>query len=168
MSEKKIYDTTEISKRLRKELKAKYKDLKFSVRTELYAGGSSIHLNVMESKKTRFIKNFDEINKLEIERLALARGDSVSQTAKEVSDGQKDLHHSLNQFRLKDEFKGDCYCNGVYLTEKGFNILKDVYGMTNKYNWDNSDSMTDYFDVNFYLHIGLGKWDKHFIDGVEC
>lgn len=26
--------------------------------------------------------------------------------------------------------------------------------------YDNSDSMTDYFDTAFYYHISVGKWDK--------
>jgi len=29
-----------------------------------------------------------------------------------------------------------------------------------EYNYDNSDSMTDYFDVNFYDRLKIGKWDK--------
>jgi len=27
-------------------------------------------------------------------------------------------------------------------------------------NWDRSDSMTDYFDVGWYISIQIGRWDK--------
>ena len=36
--------------------------------------------------------------------------------------------------------------------------------IVNQYNYDNSDSQTDYFDVNFYTHLNLGKWNKPFIE----
>jgi len=37
--------------------------------------------------------------------------------------------------------------------------------IANYYNYDDSDSMTDYYSVNFSLHLGLGEYDKPFIDG---
>jgi len=36
------------------------------------------------------------------------------------------------------------------------------------YNFDDSDSMTDYYHVNFAFHLSLGKWDKLFIDGKDA
>jgi hypothetical protein len=30
-------------------------------------------------------------------------------------------------------------------------------------NYDNSDSMTDYFDVGHYVDLNIGKWDKPFV-----
>ena len=30
------------------------------------------------------------------------------------------------------------------------------------YNYDDSDSQTDYFDTNFYYSLAIGKWDKPF------
>jgi hypothetical protein len=30
-------------------------------------------------------------------------------------------------------------------------------------NHDNSDSQTDYFDVGWYVHINVGKWNKPYI-----
>jgi len=37
--------------------------------------------------------------------------------------------------------------------------IKDVL---NKDNYDNSDSMTDYFDVGHYVRISIGQWNKPF------
>jgi hypothetical protein len=36
-------------------------------------------------------------------------------------------------------------------------------GIVQSYNFDDSDSQCDYFHTNFYLHSGIGKWDKPFI-----
>lgn len=30
-------------------------------------------------------------------------------------------------------------------------------------NHDNSDSQSDYFDVGWYVHVNVGKWDKPFV-----
>lgn len=41
--------------------------------------------------------------------------------------------------------------------------LKRIWEIIEKRNWNNSDPMTDYFDVNFYSHFQIGKWDKPFV-----
>jgi len=33
----------------------------------------------------------------------------------------------------------------------------------NEGNHDNSDIMTDYFDVGWYISVRLGKWDKPYV-----
>ena len=40
------------------------------------------------------------------------------------------------------------------------NFIKEVRAAMNVGNWDNSDIMTDYFDVGWYTEIKIGKWDK--------
>lgn len=46
-------------------------------------------------------------------------------------------------------------------------FLLGVYDIINKGNHDNSDIMTDYFDVGFYISLSIGDWDKPYqvIDG---
>ncbi len=43
-------------------------------------------------------------------------------------------------------------------------MLKRMVEIIDQYNYDNSDSQTDYYDVNFALNLGLGKWNKAFED----
>jgi len=50
----------------------------------------------------------------------------------------------------------------VNLSPEGQKMFQDIKDFADKYNWDRSDSMTDYFDVNFYLHLDVGQWDKPF------
>lgn len=47
-----------------------------------------------------------------------------------------------------------------FLTEHAKDILEHIVNYGNQWNWDNSDSMTDYFDVNFYWRLRVG-------DGTE-
>jgi DNA polymerase III sliding clamp (beta) subunit (PCNA family) len=46
------------------------------------------------------------------------------------------------------------------LSSKGKELFKFIVKLTDYYNWDRSDTMTDYSDVNFYLTTTIGKWDK--------
>ena len=39
-------------------------------------------------------------------------------------------------------------------------FLKEVMPVLNAGNHDNSDAMTDYFDVGFYVEIKIGKWNQ--------
>lgn len=49
------------------------------------------------------------------------------------------------------------------LTDEGKQMMAFVTKLVSSYNYDDSDSMSDYYDVNFYSEIRIGKWDKPFI-----
>jgi hypothetical protein len=38
--------------------------------------------------------------------------------------------------------------------------LQQIYNIANSGNHDNSDAMTDYFDVGFYVWLSVGTYDK--------
>lgn len=67
-----------------------------------------------------------------------------------------------------DQTRGHCDINEYHIDEStvltpyGVTIGKTIIKIANKDNWDNSDPMTDYFDVNYYTHLAFGKWDKYF------
>jgi hypothetical protein len=46
------------------------------------------------------------------------------------------------------------------LTDEAKNVMKMVKEITQKYNYDNSDLQSDYFDVNFYLGLSIGSYGK--------
>lgn len=46
-------------------------------------------------------------------------------------------------------------------------ILMQIRDALNTDNYDNSDSMTDYFDVGHYIDIRFGKWDKPFKNTLD-
>lgn len=48
------------------------------------------------------------------------------------------------------------------LTERATEVLKDVQYFMDSYNMKDIDSMIDYFHVNFWDHLDVGKWDRPF------
>lgn len=40
-------------------------------------------------------------------------------------------------------------------------VVNKIANIANAYNYDNSDGMTDYFDRNYYLHVGI-DFNKQF------
>lgn len=56
---------------------------------------------------------------------------------------------SVNTFHIDSSFSG---------TVK--TLLLKIHDILNTDNHNNSDIMTDYFDVGHYIDINIGKWDK--------
>lgn len=61
--------------------------------------------------------------------------------------------YSVNHFYFKDDKN---------LTTEGKIFFQMVAEIVNKYHWDESDSMTDYFNCAFYYDFEVGKWDRKF------
>ena len=55
-----------------------------------------------------------------------------------------------------------CINDSEELTVAGKTIFNMIMQIINKYHYDRSDSMTDYFDTNFYIHLEVGRFDKDF------
>ena len=63
-----------------------------------------------------------------------------------------DDNWQVNEYYLSDNFKG------IVLE-----LLQDVKTCMMAGNHNNSDSMTDYFDVGWYINITIGRWNKPYI-----
>lgn len=153
----------EVCQRLRKQLKADFPNLKISLSKKEYSGGWSMQLIILESKETRFLKRFDELSELAIFKYTT----ETRRTLEELKQMFERTHFQGAEINEHEKYNPDSWINGVFLTEKGFDILKSITKAVNHYNWDESNSMIDYFDVKFYLHMGLGSWIKPFKDGVN-
>lgn len=55
----------------------------------------------------------------------------------------------VNPYHYQDNFDG-----------KALKFLSEVFTVLNGGNHDNSDIMTDYFDVGWYVDVNIGQWDK--------
>lgn len=60
-------------------------------------------------------------------------------------------HVQINQYHIERDER---------LTDWARAVLLDVNDCIKSYHWDDSDGMIDYFDVNFYYDLAVGKWDK--------
>lgn len=64
-------------------------------------------------------------------------------------------YDQLNQYYLKDSEK---------ITDRAKDIMIMVNDLVNSFRRDDSDSMTDYFDTNFYYGLSIGKWDQPYVN----
>ena len=133
-----IRDTKEIAKTIRQELKATYPDCKFSVTISRFSGGSSIAVALMTAP-------FEAI-----------RNNSA--------------YEQLNQYTIRRETYEDYLGNDIpnnykprKLTEAAWKLMQSVDEIADRENWNNSDAQIDYFDVNYYLDLHVGKWNKDFV-----
>lgn len=61
------------------------------------------------------------------------------------------IHKEINPYHIEKD---------TSLTERAREVMRNVYDFVMSYNYDNSDAMTDYFDTNFYLTLGIGRYNK--------
>lgn len=141
-------DIKTIAKEIKQNLKVKYPKCKFSVSIKRYSGGQSLSIYLMAGDFEAFVKPTLEIAEDLYRR-------SYFQTPEEYLTYWNEQYpkqtSSVNHYHMDDD---------KTITEKAHEVMQYAYELTKKDNWDNSDIMTDYFDVNFYVHMGIGKWDK--------
>ena len=69
----------------------------------------------------------------------------------------------LTQERIYDKHvQVNLYWIDNYWLGRTGDLLRDCAKCLNEGNHDNSDIQTDYFDVGWYTHVNIGKWDKPF------
>lgn len=146
---------------IRGQIKTAFPNMKFSLTQEHYAGGWSVHLSILQSP-VRMKLRFDELS----DKAKFRYGDDGRRSLEQLKSMQESDHHQLGHL-ISENYDPNTWNNGVFLTKEGHSIMQKIIKIINHYNYDNSDAMTDYFDVNFYVHLNLGKWDKPFIDGVD-
>lgn len=62
---------------------------------------------------------------------------------------QKSQSMDVNTYHAKGAFTGTCQ-----------KAILELIDAMNAGNHDNSDIQTDYFDVGWYIHLNIGRWDK--------
>jgi hypothetical protein len=64
----------------------------------------------------------------------------------------KSGYDNVNVYHYRSHYSG-----------KALKFLSEVIPLMNYGNHDNSDIMTDYFDVGWYVDVNIGKWDQPYI-----
>jgi len=64
----------------------------------------------------------------------------------------KSGYDNVNVYHYKNHYSG-----------AALKFLSEVIPLMNYGNHDNSDLMTDYFDVGWYVDVNIGKWDQPYI-----
>ncbi|MFW5847925.1 MAG: LPD29 domain-containing protein [bacterium] len=104
-------------------------------------------------EKAREIRN--EIKK----EFPTKKGWKFSITIKDYSSLNVDIMKAPIKFTEKNYEQ----LNHYYLENyDNSDVLIKIRDICNKTNYNNSDPMTDYFDVGYYFHLSVGKWDRPF------
>lgn len=132
----------DIAKEVKQELKKQYPRCTWSVRIERFSGGQSMKVALLSAPFQAFAKDTD------------CNGNPVKGYAQ------------LNQYqftKFSPNENPDNLNNGSYLTKQAWDCMASAYRIANKDNWNNSKPEEDYFDVNYWLSLEIGNWDKPFI-----
>ena len=79
--------------------------------------------------------------------------ETVSMTQSDIEEW---IRYQVEMEYCEQKFsKSDTWLNPVI-----YAVLKDVQDFMNSYNYDDTNSMEDYFDRNFYDYVQIGKDDK--------
>ena len=134
------YITTEEVKAIRTQLKAEFgKDFKFSVRKSTSL--SSVCVTILKSPLA-----FTDV----LTYKDPATGELITREYSSVN------HYNIENFyKNAEEVKVLSKINEIILTAPTSVTGEDFY--------DESDTMTDYFNVSFYYDIEVGHWDKPYI-----
>jgi hypothetical protein len=76
-----------------------------------------------------------------------------------VKSGVVDFSEKVGEARQR--YTGKKY--GYYVNDNATNLLNELNDAAQDGNYDNSDIMTDYFDVGYYVDVQVGKWNKDYI-----
>lgn len=91
-----------------------------------------------------------------------------------VTTSRYSMGQSLSVYLMSapfDVFSGDTFSqvNHFHLktserfTPEAKAVLLRAVEIAEQFNYNNSDSMTDYYDVNFSFSLEVGKWNKPFV-----
>lgn len=61
-------------------------------------------------------------------------------------------YENVNHFHLEIHYQG-----------RALEFLQKLYALMMQGNHNNSDPMTDYFDVGWYVEINIGRWNKPYL-----
>lgn len=135
--------TAELSKLIKKELEIEFEGIaKFSVTSDVYTGGSSINVSMYDVSFNPYNEQFFK---------AFQSGQSIADYEAEHRD-----NWNRNPDRFNEEFKA---------------TISKVKNITNQYNFDDSDSQSDYFHRGYYDHVNFDENTylmKHFPESAEA
>jgi len=110
---------------------------KYGVKATFATDRSSIYCNI-KSGPIDFIGNHNALMKKEAD----LRGAQFHFMKAED-------HMQVNPYHYQSHFSG-----------KAKQFMHELHLALNTGNHDNSDIQTDYFDIGWYVHVNVGKWNK--------
>ena len=85
------------------------------------------------------------------------------ETDSKLNHGGKMSQDQIDYVRNKQYIDVNPYWFKEHFSGVARSFLIELFQAMNNGNHDNSDIMTDYFDVGWYSDVNIGKWDKPYI-----
>ncbi len=117
---------------------------KYGIKGSLAVRNHSTFVLNVKSGSIDFIENFIATD------AKLIHGGKMSQD--QIDYIRKNQSLDVNPYWFKEHYSG-----------KAKEFLTEVFAAMNKGNHDNSDIMTDYFDVGWYVDVNIGSWNKPYM-----
>ena len=117
---------------------------KYGVKGSLSIRTHSSLVLTIKSGKIDFIENFIDTD--------ATKPYAKHMSGDEIERLRKNKCVDVNPYWYHEHFSG-----------KAKNFLKEVLAAMNKGNHDNSDAMTDYFDVGWYVNVNIGRWNQPYV-----
>lgn len=152
--------TKDIAAIVKDYVKKAHSDYRFSITSDYY--GISVTLMEHPVELTSF-----ELMKEEVLNNVRRSSYTYIPSIDKAIDSELVTIEQINELtNLKIEEVGnhqlDCYNleKNKWINPAIVEVLKDINNLVNSYNYDDSDSMIDYFDTNFYVDFNIGKSGK--------
>ncbi len=117
---------------------------KYGVKGSLSIRTHSSLVLTIKSGKIDFVENFIE-------------------TDSKVLHGRKMSQDQIDHIRKNQSVDVNPYWYHEHFSGKAKDFLKEVLAAMNKGNHNNSDAMTDYFDVGWYVDVNIGRWNQPYV-----
>ncbi len=117
---------------------------KYGIKGSLAVRNHSTFVLNVKSGSIDFIENYIQTD------AKLIHGGKMSQ--EQIDYIRKNQSLDVNPYWFKEHYSG-----------KAKEFLTEVFAAMNVGNHDNSDIMTDYFDVGWYVDVNIGSWNKPYI-----
>lgn len=127
------YTTKDIAKLMRKWLKENYPKYKFSVKSDYM----HVEITLVETDFNNYAKTFEDLTDRDRARVRI-----------EMID-----HYGQIYPRTYEELAPEYLATHHYESKQRKELVEAIETELKSYERDNSDPMTDYFDVNFYYHV---------------
>lgn len=160
--------TTDIAKKVREYAKYAYPDFKFSISCKYFSGGSSCSMILMQSPyelTTEYL--LDKWCRNHTEQYGRIDFYNGEEWVHEVTEENIRKYKEFTKKKVYEDWQFNQYYDfGKDMIERSpidirvLSAIKDVMDYLQSYNYDDSDSMTDYFDCGFYFHVSIGKYNK--------
>lgn len=152
LKEKIYLNLSDVAKAVKSQLKKEFSECKFSISTEKYSMGQSLHIHLMEGPfKAVYL----------LKKVYNEDGNFIY-----IDEELEEQKCQVNPYSFDSYLDRDIYRMNVTeeekLTFECVNVLERAYELVQLFNYDKSEPMSDYFEVNFYVHMNVGKWNKSY------